>query len=241
MTKASRLISRLSGSFGGLLSSPRPTAASEHHRAKGKRKATEAELEAPPEPKRRTEVDGSANASTSSVSSASDSSVDSLLNNTNAYASRPGEITTTINASLLTNATSMLDPTWNGPPGRAKPTTGSSVRSRSHLAIPQSRSVASESRGGTGSTSSLQLVGGSSGVSHTPLSLLSPGTHRMAARKVDELRQSRAQRNWVSPRRQRASNPAPAPAPPRGSRAGVPVATKRGGGTAEASRHPTTR
>ncbi len=53
-------------------------------------------------------------------------------------------------------------------------------------------------------SSSLQLAGGSSGVSHTPLSLLSPATHRVAAAKVVELRQSRADRNWTSPRRQRA-------------------------------------
>lgn len=200
VAKASKLISRLSGGFSGLLSSPRGVA-----EEKGKRKATEAEIE-PPSTRRRVEEEEEGDSS-------ADSMVESMLS------SRGG--LTTINGSLFTNATSisssrtapaakaasLLAPTTRAPvpsatisrsfsrtaPARAATVLAPSAASR--LPVPCSR---------TGLTSSLQLAGGSSGVSHTPLSLLSPGTHRQAARKVDELRQSRVARRWVSPQRQKA-------------------------------------
>ncbi|SPO24033.1 uncharacterized protein UTRI_03423_B [Ustilago trichophora] len=214
MTKASRLISRLSGSFGGLLASPRAV----EGQGKGKRKATEAELSSEAgggavrrrveEPECDEEEDGSADSSMEEVE-------DSLLgNNTVAGGS-------TISASLLTNATSIHPNTTSSSHrslSTSKSTTTASRSTATRFALtatgtqptPSASISASASviprppaAARIGFTSSLQLAGGSSGVSHTPLSLLSPGTHRTAARKVDELRQSRAERNWTSPRRQR--------------------------------------
>ncbi|CBQ69359.1 conserved hypothetical protein [Sporisorium reilianum SRZ2] len=184
MTKASRFISRLSGSFGGLLASPRPS--SVQGGDKGKRKATDAELEPSPRIARR-RVDNSIAADRTASTASGADSTDSLLSAAGARSA---------NASMLTNATSIRPD-------------ASSARKTTQPRLPAVSSSVTTARSGTGAggrvglTSSLQLAGGSSGVSHTPLSLLSPATHRVAARKVDELRHSRALRNWTSPRRQR--------------------------------------
>ncbi|ETS65327.1 hypothetical protein PaG_00056 [Moesziomyces aphidis] len=191
MTRASRLISRLSGGFGGLLSSPRPEAPRPD---KGKRKATEAEL-SPARVRRRVEADVSED---SASASSGDSYVESFLSTVPAV---HRGLTTTINASMLTNATSVRPDASV----RSRKRTTLGVGSQSLLA--PASVIASARAGGTGWGSSRQLSGGSSGVSHTPLSLLSPATHRAAAKKVDELRQSRAQRNWTSPRRARLHRP----------------------------------
>ncbi|GAC95938.1 hypothetical protein PHSY_003516 [Pseudozyma hubeiensis SY62] len=199
MGRASKLISRISGSFGGLLASPRVS--------EGKRKASEAQLDASSACEtRRRRVDDSEEEEEES------SETHSAL-----FASGRGA--STINASMFTEATSVADtshrptskssavrPTPIHPRSqpssssssstltRPLPSTNTSSTTRPMASAPPSRSHTF--------TSSRQLAGGSSGVSHTPLSLLSPATHRVAARKVDELRQSRAQRNWTSPRRQ---------------------------------------
>lgn len=205
ITKATKLISRLSGSFTGLIASPRPSPSSTTQTTrkgadKGKRKATEAELEPSTRIAAARRVDDIADHSASTASS-SDSTVDSLL-------SVAGQgVTSTINASLFTNTTSILpdssNPKTNAAPTR--PPTSTTTQTRPPTISTRSGAAPQEMRSGgkVNLTSSLQLAGGSSGVSHTPLSLLSPATHRAAARKVDELRQSRALRNWTSPRRQR--------------------------------------
>ncbi|KAJ9474358.1 hypothetical protein PHBOTO_004410 [Pseudozyma hubeiensis] len=193
MGRASKLISRISGGFGGLLASPRG--------AEGKRKASEAQLDAScaSETRRRRVDDSSEEEEEDSVHSA-------LFQSRRAGGS-------TINASMFTEATSVADtshrPTSKSTAVRPTPTQARTQPSSSSsiLTRPPSsttRSAAPAPSRSTTFTSSRQLAGGSSGVSHTPLSLLSPATHRVAARKVDELRQSRAQRNWTSPRRQLA-------------------------------------
>lgn len=201
MTKASKFISRLSGSFGGLLASPKPshTEVSAIRTAgdKGKRKATDVELEPSPRIARR-RVDDSieADLTASTDTSRGETTVDSLLS------LNDGRVRSTINASMYTNATTVF-------PDEASTRKPTATRTQPRIAAASASTSrgagvrATGSGGRVGFTSSRQLAGGSSGVSHTPLSLLSPATHRVAARKVDELRQSRAERNWTSPRRQR--------------------------------------
>lgn len=227
ITKASRLISRLSGSFGGLLASPRPESASQVD--KGKRKATQAELESCPHTtltRRRMDNSVDAERTAWSESREVDSSIDSL-NTTRARGMR-----STINASMFTNATSLLSDTMDRSAAAAKPSDRLHPPRRTHTAL-ETGSVNHASRRNTthALTSSLQLAGGSSGVSHTPLSLLSPATHRAAARKVHELRQSRIQRNWTSPRRQLALSDA------RATRAPASVLASQSGRRAQAQDH----